>query len=149
MIIRELTKDTVAHVLPLLDGLWPGQSESEWIEEVEASLEDADSTFFLAYSENGGAIGFSQVQLRRDYVEGTETSPVGYLEGLYVKEPERNKGYARQLVRAAEAWAEQHGCTEFASDVELHNVESQSMHERLGFTEVNRIVCYVKPLGGV
>lgn len=149
MIIRELTIDTVSHVLPLLDGLWPGQSKEQWVMEVEESLEDKDSTFFLAYLESGKAIGFSQVQLRKDYVEGTETSPVGYLEGLYVKDSERKRGYARALVRAAEAWAEQRGCTEFASDVELHNVESQSMHERLGFTEVNRIVCYVKPLGGV
>ena len=48
------------------------------------------SQFFLKY-ENEFPIGFAQCQLRYDYVEGTSTSPVGYLEGIFVKESYRSK----------------------------------------------------------
>ena len=50
------------------------------------------SQFFLKY-ENDFPIGFAQCQLRYDYVEGTKSSPVGYLEGIFVKEGYRSKGY--------------------------------------------------------
>ena len=38
--------------------------------------------------------GFAQCQLRHDYVEGTDSSPVGYLEGIFVTERYRHKGIA-------------------------------------------------------
>ena len=34
-------------------------------------------------------IGFAQCTLRNDYVEGSSSSPVGYLEGIYVKDEYR------------------------------------------------------------
>ena len=40
------------------------------------------------------AVGFAQVQLRRDYVGGNHLSPVGYLEGIYVEETYRRRGIA-------------------------------------------------------
>ncbi len=40
-----------------------------------------DARFFIKY-EGDIPAGFAQCQLRHDYVEGTETSPVGYLEGI-------------------------------------------------------------------
>ena len=83
--------------------------------EFAALAQDKEAACFLA-EECGAAVGFAQCQLRHDYVEGTETSPVGYLEGVYVKGPFRRRGVAGQLLRACEAWAEQMGCTEFASD---------------------------------
>ena len=50
-------------------------------------------------------VGFAQCGLRRDYVEGTESSPVGYLEGIFVKESYRSKGCAKELLLACESWA--------------------------------------------
>ena len=91
-------------------------------------------------------MGFAQCQLRHDYVEGTETSPVGYLEGIYVREGARRHGIARQLISACESWAKAQGCTEFASDCELDNMDSQQFHRAVGFEEANRIVAYVKKL---
>ena len=81
-------------------------------------------------------------------MEGTETSPVGYLEGIYVKAPFRRRGVAGQLLRACEAWAGRMGCTEFASDCELNNMDSLSFHLRMGFEEANRIICFTKKLRG-
>ena len=61
--------------------------------------------------EDGRAVGFAQCQLRHDYVEGCETSPVGYLEGVFVREEYRRRGIATELVRAGEAWARSLGMT--------------------------------------
>ena len=100
----------------------------------------------LLYRAEGYVAGFAQCQLRHDYVEGTETSPVGYLEGIYVKEPFRKQGIARRLLNACEDWAREQGCTEFASDCELTNAESQEFHRAVGFEEANRIIAYVRKI---
>ena len=65
-----------------------------------------------------------------------------------MKGPFRRRGVAGQLLRACEAWAEQMGCTEFASDCELNNMDSLSFHLRMGFEEANRIICLTKKLRG-
>ena len=113
--------------------------------EFTSLLDREDAAVFL-YREQGKAVGFAQCQLRRDYVEGTETSPVGYLEGIYVREEDRRQGIARNLLSACENWARARGCTEFASDCELSNIESQQFHQAVGFDEANRIAVYVKKL---
>lgn len=104
-----------------------------------------DAAIFIAV-EGGAVIGFAQCQLRRDYVEGTKSSPVGYLEGIFVKEAFRRRGYAAQLLRACEKWAKGKGCREFASDCELDNADSLRFHLALGFAEANRIICFAKTL---
>ena len=105
----------------------------------------ADAALFLC-EEGGAPAGFAQAQLRRDYVEGSSTSPVGYLEGVYVEPDFRRRGFAQALLRACEAWARERGCAEFASDCELDNEASAAFHARMGFAEVNRIRCFLKPL---
>ncbi len=125
--------------------LWPSHSREELTAEFAQLLENGDSALFLA-TENGEAIGFAQAQLRRDYVEGTHSSPVGYLEGIFIREEHRGRGHARALLRACENWAKEQGCTEFASDCELHNEASLSFHRKLGFSEANRIICFTKKL---
>lgn len=111
---------------------------------------------FINYMNNGGAvfmawndntaIGFAQCGFRHDYVEGTETSPVGYLEGVFVEAAYRRQGIARELVKACQIFAKEQGCTEFASDCELDNVESLQFHLKMGFEEANRIICFTMKL---
>ena len=79
-------------------------------------------------------------------MEGTYSSPVGYLEGIFVREEFRHQGIAKQLLFACENWAKEQGCREFASDCELGNTESLRFHLGLGFEEANRIICFVKKL---
>lgn len=123
--------------------------DSHTIDELEAefidTLNDEQSAFFIKYL-NNVPVGFAQCGLRTDYVEGTETSPVGYLEGIFVKEDYRNNGYARELLLACEMWAKDMGCTEFASDCELDNTNSLKFHMAMGFGEANRIICFKKNL---
>lgn len=95
--------------------------------------------------QNGQLVGFVEVSLR-DYAEGCESSPVGYLEGWYVVPEHRKTGIGRRLVQAAEDWARAKGCSEMASDSELSNTQGQQAHARLGYQEVERMVCFRKSL---
>ena len=146
MTVIKKAKDTdLQQVARLAALLWPDHTAGELMGELSALLEREDAAFFLAWEEDR-AVGFAQCQLRRDYVEGTEHSPVGYLEGIFVEEPFRRRGLAGDLLSACEQWAAERGCREFASDCELDNTQSQIFHNALGFQEANRIVCFVKQL---
>ncbi len=125
--------------------LWPHHTVMEMQVEIAEIMEKPDTVFFLAIMEEM-AVGFAQCQLRHDYVEGTEGSPVGYLEGIYVAENCRKQGIAKELLRACENWAKEMGCAEFASDCEVTNSESLRFHMNVGFAEANRIICFVKRL---
>ena len=125
--------------------LWPDHTVEEMQGEFAVFFAKPDAAFFLAYTEET-AIGFAQCQLRHDYVEGTDSSPVGYLEGIYVADGYRKQGIARELLSACESWAKEKGCTEFASDCELDNVQSLQFHLNVGFEEANRIICFTKKL---
>ena len=101
---------------------------------------------FVAYGDGGEPIGFIEASLRSDYVNGTSSSPVGFIEGLYVVERARGRGVGRALVQAAERWAREHGCREMASDVLLENESGHAAHRALGFEETDRVVYFRKNL---
>ena len=117
----------------------PGDLEAEFRE----LAMNQEAACFIKYADDK-PVAFAQCQLRHDYVEGTESSPVGYLEGIFVSEGYRRKGYAAELLSACEKWAREKGCTEFASDCELDNMDSLRFHMALGFEEANRIICFKK-----
>ena len=135
--------------LPILGelacGLWPHHTPDAMRAEMAETLEMPDAAFFLAFAEKT-AVGFAQCQLRRDYVEGTDSYPVGYLEGIYVLPGHRRQGIAKALLSACESWAKSMGCREFASDCELTNKDSLRFHLNVGFREANRIICFVREL---
>lgn len=144
MIRKTETKDLPA-LARLGLKLWPGHDFEELSAEFSDIMEKEDAAFFLAF-EAEMPIGFAQCQLRRDYVEGTSASPVGYLEGIFVEAGSRRQGVAKKLLAACENWAKEKGCREFASDCELDNSESLRFHLSLGFREANRIICFAKKL---
>ena len=90
-------------------------------------------------------VGFAEVS-RRAYAEGCETSPVGFLEGWYVVPELRGQGVGRALLAAAEHWARELGCREFASDAVANNAVSAAAHHALGFEEVVVLRCFRKSL---
>lgn len=139
--IRKATIEDLDTLTVLALQLWPEHTHEALRRDLKQILMGQDAAFFLA-----DAVGFAQCQLRRDYVEGTESSPVGYLEGIFVAEEHRHRGIARQLLAACEAWAKDRGCREFASDCELTNAESLKFHLGMGFEEANRIICFTKRL---
>ncbi len=125
--------------------LWPSHAFEALKQELEGSLGNQNTAFFL-YFDGDLPAGFAQCQLRYDYVEGTHSSPVGYLEGVFVPESHRGRGIAAELLSQCESWAIEKGCFEFASDCELANEASYAFHLRHGFREVNRVICFCKKL---
>lgn len=123
--------------------MWGSHTIDELEAEFTETLNDKQSAFFIECV-NNVPVGFAQCGLRTDYVEGTESSPVGYLEAIFVKKDFRNNGYAKELLLACETWAKSIGCTEFASDCELDNIGSLKFHIAMGFDEANRIICFKK-----
>ena len=77
--------------------MWKKHSITELTHEFSEIMRNGKSVFFLKY-EKDLPVGFAQCQLRYDYVEGTNSSPVGYLEGIFVKESYRNKGVRQRIV---------------------------------------------------
>jgi len=133
--------------IALRAALWPHESADDLrAQGADLINRGADAVTFLARSGDGAAVGLAEATLRRDYVNGCATSPVAFVEGLYVAPSWRGHGLARRLCAEVERWARNVGCTELGSDTYLDNVESQRMHEALGFDEMERVVCYRKVL---
>ena len=143
--IKQATQKEAMSLAKLAIQMWEDNKIEELAEHFEKLVADEDAACFLKYVD-GEAVGFAQCQLRHDYVEGTETSPVGYLEGILVEETYRHKGYAKELLRECEQWAKSKGCTEFASDCELENEESLRFHMAMQFEEANRVICFRKSI---
>lgn len=143
--IRKANMQDIQNVTELALMLWPDSSIKKMRAEMETIMAKEDAVVFITY-DGGCPIGFAQCQLRHDYVEGTESSPVGYLEGIYVAEGFRKNGIAKALLTACEEWAKKKGCVEFASDCELCNTQSLQFHLHMGFGETNRIICFTKKL---
>lgn len=143
--VKRAASEDARYAARLAAQLWPGHTLEELEKEFSELLSHEDARVFLKFEQNR-PVGFAQCQLRHDYVEGTASSPVGYLEGIYVEEPCRGRGIAGELLRACEAWAKEQGCAEFASDCELDNAGSLRFHLATGFTEANRIICFTKKL---
>ena len=120
-------------------------TDNEIADEFEKLIKSKYAIIYVAEIENK-IIAFAQFELRFDYVEGTNTSPVGYIEGIFVKEEYRNKGIASKLIKNGELWAKQQGCKQMASDCELLNKGSIDFHTKNGYVEVNKIVCFKKEI---
>ncbi len=125
-------------------GIWP-EAPDEYLDfdldDILAS--EVDAVFFALVE--GSPVGMIEARIR-EYGEGCETSPVGYIEGWFVQEDYRGKGVAGVLTQAAENWAREKGCTEMASDTWLDNETSIRAHLKLGYEEVERLVHFVKKL---
>ncbi|WP_312106940.1 aminoglycoside 6'-N-acetyltransferase [Lachnoclostridium sp.] len=145
MMIKKATQEELHTLAQLAILLWPDHTLDELEDEFLEYIEKEDATFYIAYKDDI-SVGFAQCQLRYDYVEGTSSSPVGYLEGIFIKEEYRNQGYASRLLKECENWAKTLGCGEFASDCELSNQDSLVFHLTVGFEEANRIICFTKKL---
>lgn len=89
---------------------------------------------------------FAEASVRQDFVNGCVTSPVAFLEGIYVRPEDRGSGIGRRLLSAVQSWALEQGCNELASDAHLENTESHAFHAAIGFEETERVVFFRKVL---
>jgi len=127
--------------------LWPDASADEHRAYMAISLAQPERFLqLMVYDERRQPLGFIEGSIRNDYVNGTASSPVGFVEGVYVAPAARRKGVARQLYAAIGDWAKARGCSELASDALVDNEVSQRAHRALGFRETERVVYFTKHL---
>ena len=132
--------------LSLRSKLWPGL-DAEHLRYMGDALARGHCVR-LAIAATGAAIGFVEASKRVDYVNGTSTSPVAFLEGLYVEPASRRKGVARALIAEVLRWAQAEGCSELASDSPLENVAAHAAHRARGFEEMERVVYFRRAVQG-
>lgn len=121
--------------------LWP----DETVAEHEAAIADwlsGDGQVAFVARDGDEVVGFAEASVRRDHVNGCDTSPVAFLEGIAVDPDHRRRGIGRALVTAVEDWGRGWGCTELGSDADEENGEGQAMHHALGFEERERVIFY-------
>lgn len=145
MKILEATQKDSQILAEMATKIWENENVDELEQEFVEINQSAKDTCFIAF-DGKFPVGFANVSLRFDYVEGTDSSPVGYLEGIFVDENFRNRGIARSLVKSCEDWAKEKGAKEFASDCLLDNTQSLKFHLAIGFIEANSIICFKKGL---
>jgi|SRR3989344_4973667 len=101
---------------------------------------------FICRTDDGSAIGFINIAIRSDYVEGSKTSPVGYLEGIYIKRGHREKGVAKMLFKEAQKWFFKKRVSEVGSDTGVRNTTSQKFHKSVGFRKYETLVHFIKKI---
>lgn len=143
--IKQAHKEDSTIVATLAKELWNHHSLEQLKEEFENCLQSKNNVVYL-YFESDKPIAFAYCSLRHDYVEGATTTPVAYLEGIYVKKNYRLTGISKVLIAECEKWAIKNHCQEIASDCELENHASFQFHVKNGFIETNRIICFTKTL---
>jgi aminoglycoside 6'-N-acetyltransferase I len=144
-VIERCRAETLDDLLRLRRLLWPDDAYAgkppTWL-----NSDDGNGLAFIARDRTGEAIGFAEATLRHDPVNGCDTSPVLFLEGIYVLPAHRRNGVAKAMCEAVEAWGRALGCSEFASDALLHNVAGHAFHAAAGFEERERVVAFRKLL---
>lgn len=145
MIVR-MNEELVEVSVKMACSLWPDADSNELSLEMAAIPESFSEDCLLYQTDQGHYVAWIQLSLRHDYVEGSSTSPVAYIEGIYVNPEYRRSGLASKLIEAGEKWALEKGCSELASDCELENELSIQFHSGYGFKEANRLVCFIKSL---
>jgi len=143
--IRRATENDKPEWLRMRHGLWPDAPLDYLSLDLDSRLAAEDKAVFLASTADGQLVAFVEVGLH-NYAEGCDTSPVGYIEAWYVDPHVRGQKLGRELIRVAEEWAREKGCTEMASDTWLDNDASIQAHYKMGYYEVDRLVHFVKRL---
>lgn len=143
--IRRGTPQDKDEWVRMRQGLWPEAPRDYLYLDLDSLLGDEDTAVFLASDADGRPVGFLEASLR-EYAEGCETSPVGYIEAWYVDSHLRGQKLGRELIHVAEQWARERGCSEMASDTWLENEAGIQAHLKMGYYEMDRLVHFVKRL---
>ena len=143
--IRRAAQDDRHEWVRMRHELWPEAPHDYLWLDVDAKLADENKAVFIASTDDEQRVAFVEVGLH-NYAEGCDTSPVGYIEAWYVDPHVRGQKLGRELINIAEQWAREKGVTEMASDTWLDNHASIQAHLKMGYSEVDRLVHFVKKL---
>lgn len=145
MEIFPVTDATFDDLVWLAAQSWPQQEEIQLRRFLVNEQIQRKAQFFLARDAQT-LLGFAYVAPRQDYVAGTTTNAVLYLEGIFVRATARRNGVARFLIEHCQKWGRTHHFAEFASDCLASNQASLALHAACGFAPVATITCFAQKL---
>ncbi len=143
--IRKIDQSDHEGWIRMRKALWPECPDSRHNLETKMIL-SSNGIILGAEITSQELVGFVEVSIRNDHVEGTISSPTAYLEGWFVESSHRGRGIGKALLQAAENNVLKAGFFELASDAEIDNQTGIEIHKHLGFKEVERTVHFVKRL---
>lgn len=149
MTIRELKKTDFQQWSALRTLLWPDCPITETEEAFHSyftKTRNKKQKILVAGNDAGNLVAFLEGAIRSDYVEGADTSPVGYVEGIFVVTEYRKRGSGQSLVDQFSSWVKSKNITEMGSDCDLDNMDSLHFHIAIGFKEVSRYIHFIKKL---
>jgi aminoglycoside 6'-N-acetyltransferase I len=114
--IRPVRPEDAAEWLRLRCAHWPNGAEDhpgEIADFFGGRLEEPAAVFLVESGDQ--CIAVMELSIRTD-LEGAAGHKTGYVEGLYVMPRFRSGNVVRLLLRRAQEWARENGCTAFASD---------------------------------
>jgi len=100
----------------------------------------------ILYEKDNRFVGCMHLAIRSDYVNGTDTSPVLFVEAIYVLPEYRGQNIGREFIEYATDYAKQKGIKQLASDCFMDNIMSENFHKACGFIEKERVICFVKDI---
>jgi aminoglycoside 6'-N-acetyltransferase I len=143
--IRQMTAADRAAWVEMRAALWPEDAPEAHVDAVNEQLNSGENWGLMAETLDREIAGFAEIAVRK-YVNGCETRPVGFLEGIWVKPKFRRQGIGAQLIKQAEALLVARGLRELGSDTPINNRDSQAAHLAWGFSETERVVYFRKVL---
>ena len=145
MTIREIRETDRPDWVRLRGALWPGSLSDHEVETRKYFALRSTTLLVFVAEVDGHIVGFLELDFR-PYAPACSSSPVPFIEGWYVEPAWQRRGIGRALVETAETRARGMGYTEIASDAEMDNADGIAAHRAVGFDEVERVVCFRRPL---
>jgi aminoglycoside 6'-N-acetyltransferase I len=144
-IIEKANPKDIEVLLRMAIALWPDYS-AEDLKDTFSKILASDKFNVLLFRSAEKYVGFIYLSVRTDYVEGSDSTPTGYIEGIYVRPDYRKTGIAQKLLAAGEEWLKEEGCKQIGSDIYLDNQVSYAFHTSIGFKEAGRLIAFIKNL---
>jgi len=141
--IRKATEDDLSDWVQMRTKLWPTSSFDE-LKALKHLSQTKDFACYLA-EVDGKLAGFIEIALR-SYVNGCFSSPVAFVEGIWVDETLQKQGIGQVLITKAEEWARALGIKELGSDTRIESEHSIHAHKSWGFAETERVVYFRKDI---
>lgn len=146
MLIRALGVSDLGLWADLAFALWPETPREIHMADIETMMGPHMGGRRAWVAEEGDvALGYAEMGLRA-YANGCDSSPVPYLEGIWVDTAARRRGVGAALVEHLISVARGEGHRELGSDALIDNTVSLAAHAAWGFRDEERVVCFVKPI---
>ena len=141
MRLAKISRDDFSIWKQFREALYKSVDDKFNLEEMDNIFNSKDWHCQFIESEDNKKIGMVEISYR-NIVDGCLSSPVAYLEGIYLQAEYRNQGIGTQVMLMVMQWCSERGFSELATDTGLANNKAQAFYTSLGFEETDRVVEY-------